>query len=122
MFLRHGGGMFPGRELIERGRGVACGQASERGGQPCLRVGAVQFAGLDKRSDHRPVVAAVVGAGEQGIFAVERQSPFILPMSATLLKFTIAGIPVSATGPVCSARSIGPWADITMSKGRLGRF
>ena len=48
-------------------------EAGERGGEPGLRVDAVQLAGLDQRSDHRPVVAALVGAGEQCVFAIGRE-------------------------------------------------
>src|SRR5687767_12197524 len=40
-----------------------------------MRVDAVELAALDQRGDHRPVFAAFIRAGEQGVFAVERDRP-----------------------------------------------
>lgn len=40
-----------------------------------MRVDADEFAVLDEGSDHGPVIAAFVGAGEQGIVAIEGQRP-----------------------------------------------
>ena len=40
-----------------------------------MRVDAGQLAVLDERGDHRPIVAAFVGACEQGILAIEGQGP-----------------------------------------------
>jgi len=61
------------QELVDAGRGVTIGETGERRGQPCVRVDAGEFAVFDERGDHRPVVAALVGACEQGILAVESQ-------------------------------------------------
>jgi hypothetical protein len=47
-----------------------------------VRVDAGQLAVLDERGDHRPVVAAFVGAGEQGILAIEGQG--LMPRSTVL--------------------------------------
>lgn len=47
------------------------GGLGERLGQPCVRVDAGDLAVFDQRGDNRPVVAALVGAREQGILAVE---------------------------------------------------
>jgi hypothetical protein len=38
-----------------------------------MRVDAGELAVFDERGDHRPVVAAFVGTGEQGILAVQRE-------------------------------------------------
>lgn len=54
---------------------MAVGETGERRGQPCVRVDACELAVLDQRGDHRPVVAVLVGAGGQRVFAVERKSP-----------------------------------------------
>jgi hypothetical protein len=40
-----------------------------------VRVNVVELAAFEECGDHRPVVAAFVGAGEQGIFAVQGQGP-----------------------------------------------
>jgi hypothetical protein len=53
--------------------GVTGGPLAESFGQPGVRVDAGQLAVLDERGDHRPVVAAFVGAGEQGVLAIEGQ-------------------------------------------------
>jgi hypothetical protein len=52
---------------------MTVGQLGECIGQPGVRVDAGELAVLDERGDHRPVVAAFVGAGEQGILAVQRE-------------------------------------------------
>jgi hypothetical protein len=59
------------QELVDPRCWVTIGEAFERGGQPCVRVDVVEFAVFDQRGDHRPVVAAFVGAGEQGVLAIE---------------------------------------------------
>jgi|TARA_R110000824_G_scaffold391723_1_gene589680 hypothetical protein len=50
---------------------VTIGEAGEGCGQPGVRVDADEFAVLDERGDHGPVIATLVGSGEQGIFAIE---------------------------------------------------
>lgn len=40
-----------------------------------MRVNAVDFAVFDQRGDHRPVVASLVRACEQGVLAIEGQRP-----------------------------------------------
>lgn len=54
---------------------MAIGEASQRSGQPGVRIDAGELAVFDERGDHRPVVAALVGACEQGVLAVESQRP-----------------------------------------------
>ena len=63
--------MSVGQELVDPRNGVAIGEASERRGQPWVPVDAGQLAVFDERGDHRSVVASLVGAGEQGVLAVE---------------------------------------------------
>lgn len=41
---------------------------------PRLRADAAQLAGFDQRREHSLVVAALVGAGEQRVLAVERKA------------------------------------------------
>lgn len=52
---------------------MAIGEPGKRFGQPAVRVDSIEFAALDKRGDHRPVVAAFVRTGEQSILPVERE-------------------------------------------------
>ena len=68
--LAHGD---PGHEVGEAVCGMSIGKLSERAGQLSVWVDANDLADLDQRGDDRPVVAALVGAREQGILAVEGQ-------------------------------------------------
>ena len=54
---------------------MALDDAGDDIGDVALRVAAVQLAGLDERGEYGPVLAAAVGAGEEGILAVERNGP-----------------------------------------------
>jgi hypothetical protein len=47
-------------------------QAGEGTGEISLRVDRIELAGLDERRDDAPVDAALVGAGEQRVLAIER--------------------------------------------------
>ena len=58
-----------------RSVGVAVDEAGQHVGDVGLGLDVVQLAGLDQRSDHGPVLAAAVGAGEQAVLAVQRQGP-----------------------------------------------
>lgn len=49
---------------------MARGQIAERFGQPSVWVDTRDLAVFDERGDDRPVVAAFIGASEQGIFSV----------------------------------------------------
>jgi len=51
------------------------GESGEGVREPGLGIDGVELAGLAEAGDDRPVVAAVVGAGEQGVLAVERERP-----------------------------------------------
>ena len=68
MFSGHVG---PGHELADAVCGMTVGELAERVGQPFVWIDGIELAAFDKRSDHRPVVAALVRAGEQGILAIE---------------------------------------------------
>ena len=65
--------MRVGQELVDPRCWVTIGEVCERYSQPGLRVDAGELAVLDEGGDHRPVVAALVGACEQGVLAVESQ-------------------------------------------------
>ena len=58
------------QEIVDAVGGVTVGQFGERLGQPCVWVDAGELAVLDECGDHRPVVAAFVGTGEQGVLAI----------------------------------------------------
>lgn len=66
---------IPRHELIEVLAGVSAGEALEGVGEPGERVDVVELGGLDQAGDDRPVVAAVVGAGEQCVLAIEGNGP-----------------------------------------------
>ena len=51
---------------------MALDDAGDDGGEIALRIDAVQLAGLDQGGQDGPVLAAAVGAGEEGVLAVER--------------------------------------------------
>ncbi len=54
---------------------MTAGQLGEGLGQPGVWVHARDLAVLNERGDHRPVVAAFVGACEKRILAIESQRP-----------------------------------------------
>ena len=54
---------------------MALDDAGDDGGEIALRIDAVQLAGLDQGGQDGPVLAAAVGAGEEGVLAVERDWP-----------------------------------------------
>ncbi len=63
----------PRHEVADAVCGMTIRELGERLGQPGVWVDAGDLAVLDQRGDDRPVVAALVGAREQGILAVEGQ-------------------------------------------------
>ena len=72
-----------------------------------MRIDAMQFAGLDQRGEHRPVLRPFIRTGEECVFSVESNHPVILPILGRKLKFTIPG-----------TRSIGAvFGGITASSG-----
>ena len=56
----------------------------------------VDLRGLDQRGDPAPCLAALVVPGEERVFSVQRQFPFILPMSGRFIGFIIDGMPILA--------------------------
>ena len=72
MFSAH---VDPRHEVADAVCWMTIGEPGERLGQPGVGVDASDLAVLDQRSDNRPVAAALVGAREQGILAVEGQRP-----------------------------------------------
>jgi len=66
--------------------------------EACDGIHAVQLAALDHRREDGPVLCAIVGPGEERILAVKRQRSFILPTSATSVRFSTAGVLTSAVG------------------------
>ena len=52
--------------------GMTVGKAGERVGQPRVGVDGAQLAAFDEGRDDGPVISALVGAGKQGVFAIER--------------------------------------------------
>lgn len=65
MFSGHGD---PGHKFADAVGGMTVGELGERVGQPSVRIDAGYLAVFDERGDHRPVVAALVGACEQRVF------------------------------------------------------
>ena len=59
-------------------------------------IDAVQLAGRYERGEHGPVLGSDIVAREERVLSCEGHHPFILPMSATNVKFIIAGIRILA--------------------------
>ena len=57
---------------------------------------AVDLARFDERRDAAPGFSALVVTREQSILAIQRQFPFILPMSAKFIGFIINGMLILA--------------------------
>lgn len=57
---------------------------------------AVDLCGLDQGGDTPPCLSALVMSCKQRIFAIERQFPFILPMSGRFIVSIIDGMPILA--------------------------
>ena len=74
---------------------MTSGDAFEDTAEVGLRIDAVELAGLDQRSEDRPMFSTLVGAGEERVFAIEGHHPFILPMSVASWNCITRGIPIS---------------------------
>ena len=68
-------GVGPGQQFIELALRMAVDDAGDDVGEVSVRLDANQFAGLDERGDHGPVLGAAVGACEQGILARQGKRP-----------------------------------------------
>jgi len=89
-------GPCPRQKFVEPIDWVVVGDAREYVGEISLWVDAVQLTGLDQRSEDGPVLAAVIGSGEERILASEGHRPFILPMSGRSWKSITDITPISA--------------------------
>lgn len=58
------------------------------------RLDGVDLGGLDQGCDAAPCLAPLVMTGEQCVFPVQSQFPFILPMSGRFIEFIIDGMPI----------------------------
>jgi hypothetical protein len=69
------GGIGPGQEFVDAAVRMAVDDFADQISEIGVRIDAVEFAGLDQRSNDRPMFAAAVGAGEQRILSVLRDGP-----------------------------------------------
>ena len=78
---------------------MTIGELGEGFGQPGVRVDTGEFAVLYERRDHCPVIATLVGSGEQGIFAIEGERAdgafdgVIVEIEAAIIKETDEPVP-----------------------------
>jgi len=61
----------PRHELVEQRGGPEVDEPGEHVGEIGLRIGAVQFASLDERSDAGPVLRSLIMTGEERVLAIE---------------------------------------------------
>ena len=66
MCRSHCEGVFPGEQVIDLALPVPLDDGGKGGRQPCVRIDAVHFAGLDERGDDGPVSGSGVVVGEEG--------------------------------------------------------
>jgi hypothetical protein len=74
MFSGHGfdgGGVGPGQEIVDLAIGVAVDDFGYNVGEIHEVIDAVELACLDQRGDNSPMLAATVGAREQGVLTIE---------------------------------------------------
>jgi len=67
-----GGDVGPGQEIVDPPVRVAVDDPGDDVGEIGEWLDAVELAGLDQRGNDGPMLSTAVGAGEQRIFAVER--------------------------------------------------
>jgi hypothetical protein len=77
VFLGHGFEILrwrvgPRQELVDLAVGVVVYDPRDDVGEICVRLDAAEFAGLDERSDCRPVHGAAVRAGEERVLPIQR--------------------------------------------------
>lgn len=61
-----------------------------------MRLYRVELAGLDQGRDDCPVLRTSIMPGEECVFTVQGQFPFILPMSGRFIVSIIDGMPILA--------------------------
>ncbi len=72
----------------------------ERGGQICLRIDGVEFAGLNKRGDGRPVLGSSVMARKECVLPVQRNRPdgpldaIVVDLNAAISQEELQPVPV----------------------------
>src|ERR1700722_1576768 len=64
-------GIGPRQELVDAAIRMAVDDLADHIDQVGVRIDAVEFAGLDQRSNDRPVFAAAVGTGEERVLPVQ---------------------------------------------------
>jgi hypothetical protein len=62
-------GVGPGQEFVDAAIGMAVDDLADHVGEIGVRVDAVEFAGLNQRSDDRPMFAAAVGTSEDRVLS-----------------------------------------------------
>jgi hypothetical protein len=67
------GDIGPGQEFVEPALGMAIDDAADDVGEVGVRFDADELAGLDQGRDRRPMLGSAVGAGKEGILAIQRQ-------------------------------------------------
>ena len=87
---------------------MALGNGFEGFGQIAERLDTVELAGFDQRRDAGPGMGALIMTGEQMVLSAKGHHPFILPMSAMIWKFIIAGIPSSVRRSACGGLNSVP--------------
>ena len=75
---------------------MAVGHALQDVSEPGKGLDVVELCGGDEGAAGCPSDAATIGTREQMVFAPERNSPFILPMSGRKWKFITDGIRILA--------------------------
>ena len=86
----------PGHQLLDLVPGMTVEDGAERLVDVVEGIDAVQLAGRHEGGEHGPVFSAHIVAREERILSCECHHPFIQPMSATNVKFIIAGIRILA--------------------------
>jgi len=92
----HGFGVIPRQQFVDVGLFVSLGDSCQGTGQIAMRLDPVELAGFDQRCDDGPVLCAIIMSGEERVFAIQGQFPFILPMSGRFTGFIINGMPILA--------------------------
>jgi len=67
--VRLSGYWVPGHELVDAALGMALYDAGDGAREIGLRIQAIELGGLDQGGQHRPVLGAAIGAGEEAVLA-----------------------------------------------------
>ena len=77
---------------------MAVHQPGQDVGEVGGRIDVVEFAVFDESGQDRPVMSALVGAGEECVFAIERNRRVILPISGKKQRFITGGMRCTGVG------------------------